>query len=226
MNRILSLYMPALLLFMLMIGCKKDNFEKPAALLSGRVVYDKEAVGLRSNGVQLELWQSGFELFSKIRVYVAQDGAYSASLFDGDYKLVRLRGNGPWVDNTDTIDVKVQGNTVVDVPVQPYFLVRNNTIEKSGTTEVKATFSIQRIADGRALESVSLFVGRTNIVDAVNNQGSAVVSAGNIPDLTAPVTITMNIPAGLAGQAAFYARVSVRTAGVAEQIYSQPVKIE
>jgi hypothetical protein len=176
--------------------------------------------------VQLELWQRGFELFSKIPVHVAQDGTFSASLFDGTYKLVRLPGNGPWVNNTDSIDITVQGNTVVDVPVQPYFIIRNPAITKSGTTAVTATMSISQLVNGGTLESVTLFVGRTNIVDAVNNLGSTSVSGGDITDITAPLTINMNIPGSLSGQSFFYARVSIKTAGVAEQIYSQPIKIE
>lgn len=226
MNRILSLHIPALLLLVLVIGCKKDNYEKPSSTLSGKVVYEKDAIGLRSNGVQLELWQKGFELFTKIPVYVAQDGTFSASLFDGAYKLVRLPGNGPWVNNTDSIDVTVSGNTVIDVPVQPYFVVRNAAISKAGTTALTATFSIGKVSDGRALESVTLFVGKTSIVDAVNNLGSVAVNGADITDITVPVTINMNIPGSLTGQSFFYARVSIKTAGVAEQIYSQPVKIE
>ena len=225
MIRLISSYVITLLLLVMVNGCKKDNFEKPSATLSGRVVYDKEALGLRSNGVQLELWQHGFELFTKIPVYVAQDGTFSASLFNGSYKLVRLPGNGPWVNNIDSIDVTVNGNTVIDVPVQPYFVIKNATISKSGTT-VTGTFSIGKITNGGTLESVSLFVGKTNIVDAVNNLGSAGINGSDITDINAPVTVSVTIPGSLSGQSFFFARVSVKTAGVAEHIYSQPIKIE
>lgn len=224
MNRIIS-FSFAVLLLAAAGACKKDNYEKPSSVLSGTVVYNKEAVNVRSNGVQLELWQKGFELFTKIPVHVAQDGSFSAALFDGNYKLVLLPGNGPWVNNTDSIDVSVNGNTVVEVAVQPYFSVKNATAGKSGTT-VTATFSIEKIAGTGNLESVSLFLGKTNIVDAVNNLGSASISAANITDITQPITITMNIPGSLSGQTFFYARAGVRTAGVAEQIYTQPIKIE
>lgn len=217
MIRLISSYVITLLLLVLVNGCKKDNYEKPSSLLSGKVVYDKEAVGLRSNGVQLELWQHGFELFTKIPVYVAQDGTFSASLFNGSYKLVRLPGNGPWVNNIDSIDVTVNGNTVIEVPVQPYFVIKNATISKSGTT-VTGTFSIVKVANGGTLESVALFVGKTNIVDAVNNLGSAAVNGSDITDINAPVTVTLTIPGSLSGQSFFFARVSVKTAGVAEHI--------
>lgn len=217
--------MIALVLLILAAGCKKDNYSKPSSSLKGRVVYDKEAVGLRSNGVQLELWQHGFELFSKIPVYIAQDGTFSASLFDGNYKLVLLPGNGPWVNNTDSIDVVVKGNTTIDVAVQPYFVIKNAAISKSGT-EITATLSIQNINAVGTLESVSLYVGKTNIVDQVNNVGVATVNAGDIADITQPITVKLTIPASLSGQTYFFARVGVKTAGIAERIYAQPQKVE
>lgn len=225
MNKILSSSFVAMLLCILMPGCKKDNYEKPTSILSGKVVYNKEAVGVRSAGVQLELWQHGFQLFTKIPVYVAQDGSFSASLFDGNYKLVRLPGNGPWVNNTDSIDVTVKGGTTIEVPVQPYFIIRNATASKNGTT-VTATFSIERINASQPLESASLYLGKTEIVDAVNNLKAEALSAGQIGDITAPVTINATIPATLTGESFFYARIGVKTAGVGEQIYSQPFKIE
>jgi hypothetical protein len=94
----------------ILTGCEKDNYQQPKSVLKGRIVYDGQVIGLRSNGVQLELWQHGYQLFTKIPVHVEQDGTFSASLFDGNYKLVRLRGNGPWTDNSDSIDVQLKGS--------------------------------------------------------------------------------------------------------------------
>ena len=127
-----------------LFSCKKDNYEEPTSRLSGRVIFQNQPVGVRSDGVQLELWQRGYALFTKIPVYVAQDGTFSATLFDGDYKLVRLRGNGPWIDNTDSISVKVSGNTQVDVPVVPHFNLNNVSFSKSGNT-VTATLQYSKL---------------------------------------------------------------------------------
>src|SRR3954470_7127362 len=87
-----------LLLVAVFLGCKKDNFKAPSSSITGKVVYQGQAVGLRSNGVQLEVWQHGYQLFSKIPVYLAQDGTFTVALFDGDYKVTLLKGNGPWAD--------------------------------------------------------------------------------------------------------------------------------
>jgi hypothetical protein len=203
-----------LLIAILIAGCKKDNYEKPSSVLTGRVVYNKETLGLRSNGVQLELWQHGFELFTKIPVYVAQDGTFSASLFDGAYKLVLRQGNGPWKNNSDSLDVTVNGTTNIDVTVQPYFIIKNATFTKSATN-ITSVVTVESVNTGLPLESVSLYVGNTDIVDQVNNAGSVSV----VPDISAPVTLSITSTAP-------FARVGVKTAGVAELVYSQVEKLQ
>lgn len=205
-------------------GCSKDNYDPPTSMLSGRVVYDGQPVGVRSNGVQLELWQPGYDLFTKIPVHVAWDGTFSASLFDGNYKLVRLRGNGPWLDNADTIDVQVKGSTVVDVPVTPHFIVKNDTYQKNGTT-VTATFNLQQINAGSKLERVNLYLGTTTIVDQNNNAGGGELLAAAITDFSQPITLTVNAPANLVSKGYTFARIGVKTEGVAERLYSLPQQV-
>ena len=219
MNKLIisSLVMAGLLI----AGCKKDNYDKPASTLTGRVVYNKEPLGLRSNGVQLELWQHGYELFTKIPVYVDPDGRFSASLFDGNYKLVLRQGNGPWKDNADSLDVTVNGTTNVDVTVQPYFILKNATFTRN-STNISVVVTVEAVNTSLPLESVSLYFGKTSIVDQVNNVGAVRI----LPDITQPVTFSVAIPAALASEPYFFARVGVKTSGVAEQIYSQTEKIE
>ena len=76
-------------------SCSYDNFEEPKATLTGKAIYDGEAVGVRSGSSEFALFQDGYALKGSIPVYIAQDGSYSVSLFNGDYKLVRM-GNAPW----------------------------------------------------------------------------------------------------------------------------------
>jgi len=76
------------------------------------------------------------------------------------------------------------------------------------------------------LEPASVYLGKTNIVDAVNNLKAGALSAAQIGDITAPVTISVTIPPTLTGESFFYARIGVKTAGMGEQIYTQPFKIE
>jgi hypothetical protein len=206
-------------------GCKKDNYEAPKSLLTGKVVYQGQAIGLRSNGVQLELWQHGYAFFTKIPIYVNQDGSFSARLFDGDYKLTRQRGVGPWVDLTDSIDVKVSGNTVVDVPVTPYTIVNGATYQRNGTT-ISCTANLQTVSTVNPLEAVRLYVFRTALVDDANQDASTAIAAADIPNISAPLALSVTIPASLANADAVYVRVGVKTVNVGELAYSPAEKIQ
>lgn len=205
-------------------GCEKDNRTEPKSELKGRVVFDGQPVGVRSNGVQLELWQHGYQLFTKIPVHINQDGTFSASLFDGNYKLVRLRGNGPWTDNTDSIDIELRGSKEIDVPVNPYFVLKNDVYAK-GEGKVSATFNVQQVAAGRTVERVNLYIGTTTIVDPNNNIGNAQEVAANLTDLSKPITLSVDIPAAQASRAYIYARIGVKTSGVGEMLFGMPQKI-
>ncbi len=225
----------------LLAGCKKDNYDPPASVLKGRVVYNKEALGLRSNGVQLELWQHGYQLFNKIPVYLDQDGAFKAVLFNGRYKLVLLRGNGPWVDNTDSIDVNLNGSADVDLTVTPFFTVGSTAFTyQAADSSVNATFTISQVVTGKTLESATLYVGKTQFVDAINQ-----MELLNVTPLSTGTQLTVKISLKaskysnsadrvkqqnlleLYNKKYCYARIGVKTAGVAERIYSavQQVKL-
>jgi hypothetical protein len=208
-------------------GCSKDNYKAPKSLLTGHVVYQGTVLGVRSNGnssggAQLELWQHGYQFFTKIPVYVNQDGSYSALLFDGDYLLTRLKG-APWVDQTDSIAVHVKGNTVVDVPVTPYFYVSNATYTKSGTA-VTSTITVTKVNSSSMLEAVRLYLSRTILVDQNQNDAIANIDPASVTP-GSPFTATVSIPSSLLAADAIYARVGVKTTGVAELMYSAPFKI-
>jgi hypothetical protein len=214
---------------LLAASCKKDNYSPPESQLTGRVTFQNEAVGVRGQGgVQLELWQRGEYFRNKIAVFVAQDGSYSATLFDGDYKLTRLRDNGPWQNNTDSIDVQVRGNTIIDVPVQPYYVVRNATFAKSGST-VSAKCQVGQITTGRNIESVMLFVNYTQFVDNFNGvtltpdelaaNGGAMLTGAAVADLSKVLNLSFNLPPAVQNKTV-YARIGVKTQGVSELYYS------
>ncbi|WP_200974529.1 DUF3823 domain-containing protein [Echinicola sp. 20G] len=201
------------------ISCDYDNFEEPKSTLSGRIVYEGEPLGLRSQGVQLELWQHGYDLFQKIPVYVSQDGTFSAVLFDGDYKMTLIRGNGPWLDRTDSIDVQVRGSQMIDVEVDPFYTVSTPSFSVNGNT-MTVGFTVNGVNTNNALEFAGIYMGRTSLTDAVRNEGNFIVAGGDI-SLGTPVSVDVEIPAGLAGRSDLYVRVGLKTVGIQEQLYSQ-----
>lgn len=208
----------------LIVACAKDNFEPPKSKLTGRLVYNGEPIGVRSGGVAFELWEHGHQLFSSIPLNIAQDGSFSAMLFDGDYKLVRAKGSGPWIDVSDSIDLSLNGNASLDVPVQPYYIVKDVSFVKDGS-DVKATFTIQTVNSSKALELVRLYIGPNLILDQTNNTArkEAARSAINIAQ---PVTLSVTIPASLATEDYIFARVGIKTSGIAELLYSPSLKVQ
>lgn len=228
----------------LFAGCKKDNYKTPESTITGRVVYQGQPIGVRSNGVTLELWQHGYALFNKVAINVAQDGTFSAKIFDGDYLITRLKGNGPWQDQTDSIAVHLKGTAAVDVPVTPYFTVSNDayTFNKADST-ITGTFSIAQVVAGKAIEKISLSVSTTSIVD-INNQIAFTSMDINPPAnaFTAPVSIKIDIRPRLYTQGTqasakllmgdlfqkkyAYVRFGVKPVGVAERVYTVVKKID
>lgn len=160
------------LLFVMMtvhfVSCSKDNYKEPKFLLSGIVTYQNDTIQVRSNGVQLELWQPGYQLFSKIPIYVNQNGTFSTSLFKGDYQLITLKDNGPWVNMADTADIHFSGNQDYKLELTPNFLVKNLTFSyNSQDSSVSAHFGISKTGE-KNISSVSLYISTTDIVDNVN----------------------------------------------------------
>lgn len=223
--KIKSLVGIALGLNVFILGCKKDNYDPPSSMLSGQVVYQGQPIGLRSNGVQLELWQSGYQLFSKIPVYINQEGKFSAALFDGDYKLTRLKGNGPWIDNADTINVHVSGATTVDVPVQPYFVIKTQTIQKSGTA-VTASVKVDKVVATAAVERVSFYISSNQFVDANLKDGFDDKSGTAVADLSQNINLSIAPSATLVTKGYVFGRVGVKITGVAEMVYGPVQKIQ
>ncbi|MDP3002926.1 MAG: DUF3823 domain-containing protein [Bacteroidales bacterium] len=215
-----------------MAGCEYDNYDPPTSLLSGHVVYNNTPVGVRSNATQLELWQytwdtKGKIARAKISVYIAQDGSYSARLFDGDYKIVRLTG-APWSNpNTDTLNVTVSGNTTYDVPVTPFYTITGETFTNSGGV-ITSTCMVNKVGTV-AISSLTLYIGVTNIVDANNNAQTNVISSSGLTDLstlkTNTVTLTNVSPTLLASRKYVYVRLGVQISGVGERFYTPVQKI-
>jgi hypothetical protein len=222
-------------------ACKKDNKDAPQSTITGRIVYNSQAIQVKTNAVQLELWQNGYQLFTKIPVYVNQDGTFIAKVFDGNYKLTRLKGNGPWQDQTDTIAISVKGSAAVDVPVTPYFTLSAGTFTfNASDTTLRGTVQLSQVVTTKAAEKIALYIGQTQFVDNTNQLPYATsVNEINPPAnyLTQPVTITVSMnPNKYTGELKrllglvfnnkyAFARIGVKSVGVTERVYTAPTKV-
>jgi hypothetical protein len=220
-----SLYFFCALFIVLFSACEKDNLEEPTSILSGNITFAGQPIGVRTGGVQFEIWQRGYAFFTKVPLNIAQDGSFKATLHDGDYKLVRLPNAGPWANNTDTINVSLKGAASVDIPVEPYFVIKNASIIRDGQN-VSATFTIeQNGTHTRTLESARLFLGRYFLLDAGNNGNAGNKAATGIV-LGQPVTVTMAIPPYIEKDDFIFARVGVKTRDIQEYLYTPSQKIQ
>ena len=181
-----------LLIVLILAGWEFDNYDPPESTISGKVTYNGNAVNVRSGGTELELWQYGFQTRQKIPVFIAQDGTFSALVFDGNYKLVRLKG-GPWENQTDSINVTVKGSATVDVPVTPYFTLSGESFTYDKNTGIlTATCNVVKVGS-LEIDNLSLYIGVTNIVDPTNSSQNSVLASGALTDLSTSKTLTVTL---------------------------------
>lgn len=221
-------------LLVMLASCAKDNYEPPQSDFSGRLVYQGQPIGLRNNAFKLELWQRGFGNFGVINVNVDQDGGFSSKLFDGNYKFTVSNGQVPflWPKNTagrpDSLDINLAGNKSMDLEVRPYYMIRNATITAAGG-KVNATCALEKIitdADGKNLDNVTLFINKTQFVDAdgTNNIGKQELSGAALTNLSS-LSMSVDIPTISPTQNYVFARIGVKIAGIEHMVFSPLVKL-
>jgi len=213
-------------------SCKKDNYDPPSSLLTGKLVYKGEAIQVEYDRVPFEIYQDGFGKVGPINGTIAPDGTFSHLLFDGDYKFVVRAGQGPFLwpqtgGKSDTILINVKGNTLRDIEVEPYHMVRTPQLSFAGG-KVTGTFKIEKIiTDSRAktIEKAALFINKTIFVSNDNNIGKSEIAGSAITD---PNTISLNvtIPELKPTQNYVFARIGVKTSGVEDWIFSPVQKIQ
>ena len=220
-----------------------DNRDAPNSILTGVITYQGEPIGVRSDGVELELWEPLYEQLygerEKIPIHVDQDGTFSAEVFDGDYELNLLANNGPWVNDPTVHQIQLRGSAQIEIPVTPYYTIQDPTYTRGAPTAgspggtITASFRVGKINTSRNLEWVGLYIGVTSIVDRNNS-----VSISNAQrersrssiqselDGNQTITITVTLPANIYESNSpwirdfVFARVGVKTSGVGEMLFS------
>ncbi len=206
-------------------SCEHDNYSEPNAMLTGKVVYNGTPVGVRTNAAHFELWQEGYTDKLKINVNVAYDGTYSATLFNGRYKLVRSEG-APWqAQPSDTILIEVKGHTIKNVEVTPYMVIGNETIQKGTGNTVQATFTVNQVVAGSNLEEVKLFFSKNLLLDNNLNDGSESVDVSTIT-FGSESTIVAQIPATFTSEDYIFIKLGVRSDKSNEFYYTQVQKLQ
>ena len=230
--KIRSHYILTIALAVTMLACKKDNYEPSSITLSGKIVYNGEAIQVEHGQVPYQLYQDGYGKVGSINQTFAQDGSYSSLLFNGQYKLIIPNGQGPfkWKQNAggnpDTTLINLNGNQTLDLEVTPYYMIRTPQLAAAGG-KVSGTFKIEKIvtdASAKDIESVSLYINKTQFVSGDDNIAVADLAASGIVDMN-NVSLEVTIPSIVPTQNYVFARIGLKIAGLEDRIFSPVQKI-
>lgn len=231
------------------VSCKKDNYAAPATMLTGKIVYKGEALNFqrtldRTNyRVRFELRESGWGKTGPITIPISQEGTFSATLFNGEYKLVFPADNIPFIMNEstplsrDTIALSLHGNKAMDIEVVPYYMIRDAAFAMSKVDSiVSGNFKLEQIitgANAKNAERVFLYISRTPFVDDADKVAVSELDASSITDLN-NINLSVKVPASLnnnygtqmADQKAVYARIGLKIADKDHLLFSQITKLD
>lgn len=217
----------------ILLSCKKDNYDQPTSVLSGKLVYKGETFGVEKDQVPFQLYQYGFGKVGPINQTFAPDGTYSSVLFDGEYKLIVPNGQGPFLwkktaaGDPDTVVITIRGSQTMDLEVTPYYMIRTPQIAAPGG-KVNATFKAEKIitdaVNGKSIENVGLYINRTQFVSNGTNIASASMAGSAITDPN-NIALSVSIPTLTPAQNYVYARVGIKIANVEDRIYSPLFKV-
>ena len=151
-------------------------------------------------------------------------------MFNGDYKFIVPNGQGPFLwpqtsaGNPDTVSITISGNQNMDIEVTPYYMIRAAQIT-GGSGSVSANFKTEKIitdANAKDIESVTLFINRTQFVSGTDNVARTDLAGADITD---PNNIHLTVAVPSLSQSYVYARVGLKIAGVEDMIFSPLVQI-
>lgn len=215
-------------------SCKKDNYSQPGSFLTGHIIYKGDTIQVERNQVPFQIYQNGFGKVGAINGTFAQDGSYSAALFDGDYKLIIPNGQGPFLwkqtpsGTQDSLSITLKGSQIVNLNVTPYYMIRNAQISASGGT-VTATFKAEKIITdsimAKNIERVSLYINKTQFVSGGDNIGFKNLAGSGITDPN-NITLSIAVPTLVPTQNYIFARVGIKIVNVEDMIFSPLKKIQ
>jgi hypothetical protein len=231
--KIACCYITGLLILVAGLSCKKDNYSAPGSALTGRLVYKGDVIEVEYNQVPFQVYQFGFGKTGPINGTFAPDGSYSLLLFDGEYKFIIPKGQGPftWKQTAqgapDTTTIMLKGNQTLDMEVTPYYMIRGPQLTTSNG-KVFGNFKIEQIITGASakdIERVSLYINKTLFVSGADNIALTNLTGSAITDLN-NVNLQVTIPNLVPAQHYIFARIGLKIAGVEDMIFSPVKKID
>jgi hypothetical protein len=127
------------------------------------------------------------------------------------------------LNTPDSLSVTLKGSQTLDIEVRPYYMVRDPQFSVNGrkvTARVKVDKIITDAINGRSVERVSLYVNKSQFVDAGNSINKADLAGSAIADLNNVTVVTSDIGAMMPAQNYVFACIGVKVTGVEDMIYS------
>ena len=209
---------------------KKDNYSPPDKKLVGTLLYNSDSIYLEYDRVTFQLYQYGFGKVGPIQGTFDQSGNMDALLFNGDYKFIVPNGQGPflWPKTSggapDSLDIKINGKQNLNIEVTPYYMIRNAAISASGGN-ITATCKAEKIitdVNAKDIESVVLYINKTEFVSGANNIATAAIAGADITDVN-NISLSVAIPS--LTQKYVFARIGLKIAGIEDMIFSPLVQV-
>ena len=213
-------------------SCGLDNYDSPGSVLEGRLVYNGEPINVSYNDVTFQLWEPGWQKKAEINVAIDQDGSYSALLFNANYKLIIPSNQGPFRSKpnaesaSDTILVNLSGNKILDIEVEPYYMIRNPIFTVVGRV-VTGTFKADKIITGvnaKNIEEVAIYVNKTMFVDFRSNVVATTLAGSAITDLNT-ISLNTSVPTLVPTQTYVFVRIGLKIQGIEDRIFSPIIKV-
>lgn len=221
-----TLYIFLIILLFTVYSCnKKDNYSPPNAQLTGAILYQGDSIYLEYNRVPYQLYQYGFGKVGPIDGAFTQSGTFNSLLFNGDYRFIVPNGQGPFLwpqtstGSPDTINITMNGSQNLNIEVMPYYMIRDAQIS-GNAGNVSASFKAEKVitdANARDIESVTLFINRTQFVSGTDNVARVDLAGADITD---PNNISLSVAVPSLSQSYVYARVGLKVAGLEDLIFS------
>lgn len=238
LKRYVSFASPLFIILIIVIACSKDNYDPPRTNFEGALLYEGDSIRVGDDQVRMELWQFGFGKEAPIDLSVAQNGTYSAKLFNGKYHLTVPSGNGPFLRVTnddmisDTITFDLKDDKVIDLEVLPYYMLRDVDIHVSHN-KAESNFTVERVVtneeESKSIEDIALYLGKTRFVDRRTNISVESLDGDNIDfegNLAEALTLTTDIPDELEPKQDYiFARIGLKIDGVEDRIFSDLFKL-
>lgn len=193
----------------LLMGCSVDNFKAPNATLTGRVVDNITGDLIENGGVNDGTVIQLFEGSSRQPILCKSfpNGDFvNARLFPGNYKLYAV---GAFERVEDTLSIRMDGDSNVDIKVVPHLRLETSLISQSGSAAtIRVGYEV--IGNGKIINELSILWSTIDNPNFYTFHGGNLITA-RIEPINSVKGEHIFTASGLTPGAKYYFRAAGRT---------------